>query len=164
MRPVTYTWLAVVGGLACAAVGWLGIAGWLAVVVLAASVAMHVAGNALGTKLREATDRDLARFRPAPARLPPPSRGPAHLERHSSLGRLVPVAAGLGAACGGVAGSTALLVLTSSSPAGAVLGGASSAVIGGLAGFLGASFVEIARTSLREAIAAERATAAEPRR
>jgi hypothetical protein len=37
-----------------------------------------------------------------------------------------------------------------------MLGGVSSAVIGGLAGFLAASFVEIVRTSLREAIAAER--------
>jgi hypothetical protein len=32
----------------------------------------------------------------------------------------------------------------------------SSAVIGAILGFLGASFVEIVRTSLREAIAAER--------
>lgn len=164
MRPVTYTWLAVVGGVACAAVGWLGLAGWLAVVVLAASVAMHVAGNALGTRLREATDRDLARFRRAAPPAAPPARDPAHLERHSNLGRLVPVSAGIGAACGGLAGSAALVLLTASSPAGALLGGVSSAVIGGLAGFLGASFVEIARTSLREAIAAERASAAEPRR
>jgi hypothetical protein len=37
-----------------------------------------------------------------------------------------------------------------------VLGGLSSAVIGAIVGFLGASFVEIVRTSLREAIAAER--------
>jgi hypothetical protein len=32
-------------------------------------------------------------------------------------------------------------------------------VIGGLLGFLGASFIEIVRTSLRDAIAAERASA-----
>jgi hypothetical protein len=37
-----------------------------------------------------------------------------------------------------------------------VLGGLSSAVLGGLFGFLAASFVEIIRTSLREALAAER--------
>jgi hypothetical protein len=41
-----------------------------------------------------------------------------------------------------------------------MLGGVSSAVIGGLAGFLGASFVEIVRTSVREAIDAERQAAA----
>ena len=56
-------------------------------------------------------------------------------------------------------GGTCLRLLTSCSMAGAVLGGASAAVIGGLVGFLAASFVEIVRNSLREAIAAERATA-----
>jgi hypothetical protein len=56
------------------------------------------------------------------------------------------------------------LSLTESSPAGAALGGVSSAVIGGLFGFLAASFVEILRTSLREAIAAERPAAAPDRR
>jgi hypothetical protein len=48
------------------------------------------------------------------------------------------------------------MVATGASLAGAVLGGVSSAVIGGLGGFLAASFVEVIRTSLREAIAAER--------
>jgi hypothetical protein len=118
MRPVTYSWLVVVVAVACAAIGWLGIAGWLALVVAAASVGMHVAGNAIG--------------------------------------RLVRISAGIGAACGGVAGTAALLFFAASTPAGAVLGGLSSAVIGAIVGFLGASFVEIVRTSLREAIAAER--------
>jgi hypothetical protein len=66
------------------------------------------------------------------------------------------VSAAIGAVCGGTTGVTCLLTLTASSPAGAVLGGLSSAVIGGLLGFLGASFVEIVRSSLREALAAER--------
>ena len=160
MRPVTYSWLAVVLGLACAAIGWLGLAGWMAAFVLVASVAMHVAGNAIGTQLREATDRDVARFRSlAETRPLPAHREPSQLERRTSLGRLVPVSAGIGACCGGVTGATALAMLTSSSPAGALLGGVSSAVIGGLIGFLGASFVEIVRTSLGEAIAAERSPA-----
>jgi hypothetical protein len=54
----------------------------------------------------------------------------------------------------------ALRALAASSLAGAMLGGVSSAVVGGLAGFLGASFVEIVRTSVREAIDAERQAAA----
>jgi hypothetical protein len=69
-----------------------------------------------------------------------------------------------GAACGGIAGTVSLLSFTSSSLAGAALGGLSSAVIGGLIGFLGARFVEILRTSLREAIAAERSSAIRGRR
>ena len=164
MRMVTYSWLAVVLAIACAAIGWLGLAGWMAAAVLLASVAMHVAGNAIGTRLREATDHDLAlrRNTALPASAPLPASGPTHLERRSSLGRLVPISAGIGAACGGIAGTLSLLWLTASSPAGAVLGGGSSAVVGGLLGFLGASFVEIVRTSLRESLAAERAATRPP--
>jgi hypothetical protein len=68
------------------------------------------------------------------------------------------VSATIGATVGGLSGAAALTTLTSASIAGAALGGVSSAVIGGLFGFLAASFVEIIRTSLREAIAAERSS------
>ena len=157
MPVVTYSWLVVVIAVSAAAVRWLGIAGWIAVAVAAASVAMHVAGNAIGTRLREATDRDLRRgWRREPQAAVPVAQ-PTHLERRSSLGSLVPVSAAIGAVCGGSAGAVALSYLVASTPAGALLGGASSAVIGGLLGFLGASFFEIVRTSLREAIEAERA-------
>jgi hypothetical protein len=151
MQPVTYSWLVVVVAIACAAIGWLGIAGWIAVAVVIASVGMHVAGKA--------ADRDLSRLRhrtAAPAEVPRPK--PTRLERRQSLGRLVPVSAGIGATVGGATGAAALATLTSASIAGAALGGVSSAVIGGLFGFLAASFVEIIRTSLREAIAAERSS------
>ena len=161
MRPVTYSWLAVVIGVCCAAIGWLGIAGWIATAVLAASVAMHVGGNALGTRLRDATDRDLRRVGRAPdAASPLPPHRAHRLGQHARLGPLVPVSAGIGATCGGIAGTTALVCWTSSTAAGAALGGISAAVIGGLIGFLVASFVEIVRVSLREAIAAERQPAA----
>jgi hypothetical protein len=155
MRLATYSWLTVVLGVACAAVGWLGLPGWLALAVIAASVAMHMAGNAIGTSLRDATDRSLERV-PGTASPPLPPRPPAHLERRTSLGRLVPVSACIGGVCGGLAGTVALLRLASASMAGAVLGGLSSAILGGLFGFLAASFVEIVRTSVGEAIAAER--------
>ena len=154
MRLITYCWLAVAVGVACAAIGWLGLAGWLAVVVLAASLAAHVAGNALGTRLRETADQRLERLPGRPASLP--KLEPTPLERRTSLGRVVPVSVGIGSLCGGLAGSYALFVAARASVAGALLGGVSSAVIGGLGGFLVASFVEILRTSLREALAAER--------
>ena len=155
MHLVTYSWMAVVLGVACAAIGWLGLAGWLAVVVVAASVAMHVAGNAIGTRLRNSADQRLERI-PSPPTQALPSRPPAHLERRTSLGRLVPVSVCIGGICGGVSGTIGLFSLASASVAGALLGGFSSAVIGGLIGFLAASFVEIVRTSVREAIAADR--------
>ncbi|MFN7811779.1 MAG: hypothetical protein ACK5SI_03835 [Planctomycetia bacterium] len=162
MRLATYSWLAVVLAVASAAIGWLGLAGWMAAVVLVASVGMHVAGNAIGTRLRDDTDRDLDRvgmaLRSRPAIDLPPSR-PGHLQRSTRLGLLVPVSAGIGGLCGGVIGGGCLLTMTSCSLPGAVLGGASAAVVGGLAGFLAASFIEIVRNSLREAIAAERTAA-----
>lgn len=159
MPLVTHAWLSVVVALVCAAIGWLGVAGWLAAVVVVASIAAHVAGNALGTRMRDATDRALAARRRGAA-FPEPSipvAPPAYLETRTSLGRLVPVSAGIGAACGGTCGAAALAWFADASPAGAVLGGVSSAVLGGLFGFLAASLVEIVRTSLREAIAAEEA-------
>jgi len=161
----TYSWLVVVVAVACAAINWLGLAGWMAAVVVLASVAAHVAGNALGTKMRDATDRDLAQgmgLRAWPTVMP--ATDPTHLERSGGLGRLVPVSASIGAVCGAAIGTAALVAWTDCSWAGAAIGGLSSAVIGGLFGFLGASFVEILRTSVREAIAAERAAAADQRR
>jgi hypothetical protein len=155
MRFSTYAGIAVALGVACAAIGWLGLAGWLAVAVVLASIAMHVAGNAIGTSLRDAADQRLERV-PGQTMPPVPRAAPSHLERHTSLGRLVPVSAGIGAACGGVVGAAALVAFAAASLPGAVLGGLSSAVLGGLFGFLVASFVEIIRTSLREALAAER--------
>ena len=155
MRLTTYCWIAVALGVACAAISWLGVAGWIAVMVVAASIAAHVAGNALGTRLREGADRQLERV-PRPLEVPLPPHLPAHLQQRTGVGQVVPVSVGIGAVCGGLAGSYGLLVFAAASPAGAVLGGVSSAVIGGLGGFLGASFVEIVRTSVREAIAAER--------
>lgn len=154
MHRVTYVWLAIVLAVACGAISWLGIAGWIAAVVLAASVAMHVAGNAIGTNLRDAADRRLERVpRQAPEL---PETPPGHLEQRTPLSRLVPVATGIGAAGGGVAGAVALVRLAAASPAGAVLGGVSSAVVGGLIGFLATSLFEIIRTSVREAAAADR--------
>jgi hypothetical protein len=171
MRLTTYSWLAVVLAVACVAIGWLGLAGWMAVVVLVASIAMHVAGNALGTALRDATDRDLGGRRPVEGDrpvggLPLPVLAPSRLERRESLGWLVPVSCGIGAVLGGSIGTMALLWLTSSSIPGAVIGGTSSAVIGALVGFLLASFIDILRTAVRDAIAHERASqmAAAPRR
>jgi len=164
MRPITFSWLVILVGVACAAIGWLGLAGWIATAVLAGCIAVHVAGNALGTRLRDAADVELAR---RPRRLAPgplPAAAPlAQLQRRTSLGGLVPVSAAIGGALGAAAGSTALVYLVGSTPAGAILGGASSAVIGAFIGFLAASFVEIVRTSLREAIRAEARAAAEAR-
>jgi hypothetical protein len=164
MQLGTYTRLTVLLGIAAAAIGWLGMAGWMAAAVLMVSVGLHVAGNCIGTRMRDQTDQVIRRridrrgADPVPAALPLAT--PSRLERRESLGRTLPIAASIGAICGGAVGTSALLMLTAASPAGAVLGGLSSAVMGGFFGFLAASFVEVVRTCLREAIEAEKPPAA----
>lgn len=146
----TFSWVTVVVGVAVAAVGWFGIAGTLAIVVGVACVAAHVAGNALGTSMRDATDRDVKKHQPGPVHLPP-QQPPTLLERGGSLGRLVPVSAGIGGVAGATIGTTCLIVFVGSSWPGAALGGVSSGVIGGIGGFLMASFVDVIRSAFREA-------------
>lgn len=146
----TFSWVTVVVGVAVAAVGWFGIAGTLAIVVVAACVAAHVAGNAIGTSMRDATDRDVA-TRPRRTVHLPPQQTPTLLERGESLGRLVPVSAGIGGVAGAAIGTTCLIVFVGSSWPGAALGGVSSGVIGGIGGFLLASFVDVIRSAFREA-------------
>ena len=156
MRLTTFLWLAVALAVAFAAINWLGLAGWLAAIVMLGSIGMHVAGNAIGTRMQEATDRDLARRGSKFQSAPVPALPPTHLEQRTRVGRLLPVSAGIGGVVGGVSGGIALATLTPASLPGVILGGVSSAVLGGIFGFLLASFVEILRTSIREALEAER--------
>lgn len=172
MKLSTYSSLAVMVAVAIGAIGWLGLAGWIAVVVIVASVGMHVAGNAIGTRLRDEADKSLADRAASHAfggpsqaygnwiRSALPQQRPGRLEKTESLGRLVPVSAVIGGGIGGVSGAAALALFVKSSLAGAILGGVSSAVIGGLLGFLGASLVEIIRATLADAIRAENASRA----
>lgn len=159
MKLVTYTWLAVVVAVVVASIRWLGLAGWMALVVLAASIAMHVAGNAIGTGLRDGADRGISRDRQRPASSGPlPSGGrpwrSGRLARKERLGLLLPVSSLVGGLCGGIAGAGSLAWLVGASSAGVALGGVSSAVIGGIVGFLGASFIAVVRSAIREAAVA----------
>ncbi|MDB4475937.1 hypothetical protein N9004_04185, partial [Pirellulales bacterium] len=63
MRLHTFFWLAAALAIAFSAINWLGLAGWLATLVIFGCLAMHIAGNAIGTRMQEATDRDLFRTR-----------------------------------------------------------------------------------------------------
>lgn len=154
MNLRTFSWITVVVGVTVAAVSWFGIAGTLAVVVGVACIAAHVAGNAIGTSIRDATDRERGDHPIGPVTIPE-RQPPTLLERGESLGRLVPVSAGIGGLIGGLIGTFCLLVFVGSSLPGAALGGISSAVIGGIGGFLIASFVDVIRSAFREADAAE---------
>ena len=162
MRLHTFFWVATALAVAFSAINWLGLAGWLATLVVFGCLAMHIAGNAIGTRMQEATDRDLFRTRQQSPRVDVPVSSPSHLERHSKTGWLLPISVGIGGFIGGISGATALMLLASSSFEGALLGGLSSAVLGGIFGFLIASFVDILRTSVRESLDAERRSSEEP--
>ena len=156
MRLHTFFWLATALAVTFSAINWLGLAGWLAALVIFGSLAMHIAGNAIGTRMREATDRDLSRTHKGTTVIDVPAPCPSHLERHSRTGWLLPISVSIGGLIGGASGAIALSLMTSSSFAGTLLGGLSSAVLGGIFGFLIASFVDILRTSVRESLDAER--------
>ncbi len=162
MRLHTFFWFSTALAVAFSAINWLGLAGWLATLVVFGCLAMHIAGNAIGTRMQEATDRDLFRTRQQSPRADVPVSSPSHLERHSKTGWLLPISVGIGGFIGGISGATALMLLASSSFEGALLGGLSSAVLGGIFGFLIASFVDILRTSVRESLDAERRSSEEP--
>jgi len=155
MRISTFFWLATGLAIAFAAINWLGLAGWLAAAVVAGSIAMHVAGNAIGTRLQGETDRDLARRRVSFKSAKIPTTSPTHLERHTRVGLLLPISITIGGVIGSSTGAISLLLLTSASLPGALLGGFSCGVLGGLFGFLVASFIDILRMSIREALEAE---------
>ena len=85
MRLHTFFWLATALAVAFSAINWLGLAGWLATLVVFGSVAMHIAGNAIGTRMREATDRDLSRTHKRTSVIDVPTPSPSHLERHGEV-------------------------------------------------------------------------------
>ena len=119
----------------------------------------HVAGNALGTRLREHSTRQTAASNSplAPSGHAPaaPNFTPARrLTEKTRLSHAISVAAGTGAVLGGVTGGLLLTIGSESRIAwpGIALATFSSAVLGGFAGFLASSFLFIGRRAWREAI------------
>ena len=105
MRLQTFFWLAAALAVAFSAINWLGLAGWLASLVIFGSLAMHIAGNAIGTRMREATDRDLSRTHQRTSIVNVPAPSPSHLEQHSRTGWLLPISVSIGGLIGGISGT-----------------------------------------------------------
>jgi hypothetical protein len=123
----------------------------LAILLLAALVAGHVAGNALGTKLRDrAARREIA----APDRSGPrpPIASPQRLTVPARLHWMTMVMAVGGAVAGAYFGGSALSAsYPEATTAAVVVAFASSGVLGGLAGFAASSFVFVVQQALMEA-------------
>jgi uncharacterized membrane protein YeaQ/YmgE (transglycosylase-associated protein family) len=119
-----------------------------------ALVCLHVAGNAIGTSLRQEANRELAAKCPQPVA---PARervatSPSRLRERTPLGWMVLLLTGIGAALGGSLGSLAYAYWTDVNTAGLIVGSISAAILGGFFGFLASSFSKIIFRAWRQAL------------
>jgi hypothetical protein len=150
------TMLVVVTAVACllAVMTAVGSFWSLAILLFLALISAHVAGNAVGTRLRNHSARRPTGPRaavPHPA-TPREFTSPKRLTVPARLHWITLVMAGGGALAGGYFGGSALAGnYPEATTAAVVLGVVSSGVLGGFAGFAGSSFVSVVRQALSEA-------------
>ena len=165
LKPPQFTLRVLLIGMAVVAVllGLLTAVGayWsMAILLLLVLVSAHVAGNSLGTKLRNAAPR---RERPRAPVAPRPRSAsernvaePTRLRVPARLHWINIVLSGAGALAGGYYGGSALVASYPDAPVSAfVLAYVSSGVLGGFAGFAASSFLLVTRQALSEAHAGD---------
>src|SRR5436190_9785699 len=128
---------------------WLDPIAIAAIAFLALSIFCHVAGNCLGTRLREIGDnRDLSRDDPSSTRISPRPQDFApvtHLGRRHSLGWTIVVASSVGLASGAIGGGLWTFAV-SRGQAGALniaVGVIAFGILGGLAAFATVGFAQV---------------------
>ena len=129
--------------------------------ILALAIFAHIAGNAIGVRLRTEGDREKSEtslpstdFHSTRQKLQPQDFAPdSLLRRHVAIGRPMVVTTTIGAMLGAVVGGIALasvnqdhLRLTS-----LLVGASAFSVIGALAGFLGGSFIGVFSSAVFQA-------------
>jgi hypothetical protein len=136
---------------------WGVMAVWFLLLVVA-----HVVGNALGTRLRDGgtvgpseETHDAPPPDSVPDRLPRPTA--TRLQEKTPLGRIMFAIAAVGALLGGSLGGNAATFATGDAMtlSGLAVATLSSAVIGGLFGFLAASFLQVIITTVLDGMRAE---------
>jgi hypothetical protein len=120
-------------------------------------VVLHVAGNALGTALRDASSQEqgLDRERAPLAEMPVAPRtpiAPGRLRERTSLGRAVVILTALGAILGGTLSSLAYAYWTDVHAGGLIVGSISAAIVGGFLGFVASSFLQMVVRAWRQAL------------
>lgn len=136
---------------------WLTPIGWIAFVLLVACIALHVAGNAIGTRLRRIGDRppdftpsQVAAGLPQPHQFAPVTR----LGQRHSLGWSIILATVLGVLLGGTGGGVWTWI-SSRGPAGPLpiaIGVLAFAVLGGLAAFAAVAFTQVLLGAIWQAL------------
>ena len=135
-------------------------AAWSAMLVLFGSlISLHIMGNVLGMRLREgerddspaSIQRPVSQFPPSAITVVAPAR---RLQENTPIRRPWLIA---GAVCAMLSGSVGGVAIAAAdrghlTPAGLALGIGSSALVGGLLGFMACSLWMVARTALREAL------------
>jgi hypothetical protein len=137
----------------------------LAVLLAVLVVLLHLAATALGSRLREHADEQIAwraahngaaeKDRTVPAR-PATARSPWHERGQPMRWRWGLI--GVGAAAGGILGTVVFLRVDALAPSlpGVVFGALSTAVVGGWIAFLGSNFWVMLRRGWRDAVAKDR--------
>jgi hypothetical protein len=162
----------------CSLVQWVSPAGLLALVLLVAVLVCHVAGNAIGTRLRQLgmerarqqlPDVQLSSLSALPSPFPSaadaPPATPNYLSQRRSLGWPSMVAGGAGLVLGGVGGALGALGSHSGArlPEVIVVGAIAFSVLGGLAAFAVAALVQVGLAAVRQALASMPAETSRPR-
>jgi len=143
---------------------WLSPIAIAAIAFLAMSVFCHVAGNAIGTRLRQIGDLpDSYRQEDSrsPGQLPKPQdfAPRTQLSRHSGLGRMIIVATGIGATTGAVGGGLWTFATGHGhiGPFNIVVGVIAFAALGGIGAFAVFGFVQVLGGAIWQAIASSSA-------
>ncbi|HKD35280.1 MAG TPA: hypothetical protein VKB78_00725 [Pirellulales bacterium] len=129
-------------------------------------VLSHIAGNAIGTKLRDDSDREVTESPTTPSevssnetqrRAVVRSRrqvgaAPSRLQERTPLGRLIVVLTAVGAIVGGSIGSLAYAYWTDAGSIALIVGSISAATLGGFFGFAASCFFTIILRAWRQAL------------
>jgi hypothetical protein len=154
LKPLQFTLrtmfvaVSALGGL-FALMGVIGPIASAALLLVVAVVGLHVVGTALGTSLRDqaptrSADQATSTTPIADGAIAVRASLPLHrLHQRTSLSWLIGAASIAGALVGGWIGNMALAEWADVSLRGIILGTASSGILGGLAGFLGGSFLQM---------------------
>lgn len=137
---------------------WLSPLAIVGLIFLVICIAAHIAGNAIGTRLRENGSRPLPphHLEPHSARFPAVSTAEfaeaTQLSRHSSLGWPQMFATLAGIAAGGIGGGLGTILLSREyNEATVLIGAIAFAALGGMAAFIGYSFVQVALSTIAHA-------------
>lgn len=143
-------------GLIFATIQWLSPAAFFGLLFLALCIAAHVAGNSIGTKLRENGDRPIPPQAPFDERFAPVPRDELpvapQMSHRTGLGRPQWIATIVGIALGGLCGGVGAILLSRHwDDSILALGVLSFGTLGGIFAFVGYSFTNVFWSAYQQA-------------